>query len=79
MLAAKLKARILNGDFEPGEFLRDLKMADEYEVARNTFRSAAQLLVSFGLLLALMRFRPGRLILTDPYAASETTRTTIIC
>ncbi len=26
-------------------------MAEEYEVARNTFRSAAQLLVSFGLLL----------------------------
>jgi len=50
-LAATLKARILNGDFEPGEFLRDVKMADEYEVARNTFRSAAQLLVSFGLLL----------------------------
>lgn len=50
-LAAKLKSRILNGDFEPGEFLRDVKMAEEYEVARNTFRSAAQLLVSFGLLL----------------------------
>jgi DNA-binding GntR family transcriptional regulator len=50
-LAEKLKARILNGDFAPGEFLRDIKMADEYEVARNTFRSAAQLLVSFGLLL----------------------------
>ena len=51
VLAAKLKARILNGDFEPGEFLRDVKMAEEYDVARNTFRSAAQLLVSFGLLL----------------------------
>lgn len=51
VLAAKLKGRILNGDFEPGEFLRDVRMADEYEVARNTFRSAAQLLVSFGLLL----------------------------
>lgn len=51
VLAAKLKARILNGDFEPGEFLRDIKMAEEYDVARNTFRSAAQLLVSFGLLL----------------------------
>ncbi|QVX15684.1 GntR family transcriptional regulator [Pseudomonas congelans] len=50
-LTEKLKARILNGDFEPGEFLRDVKMAEEYEVARNTFRSAAQLLVSFGLLL----------------------------
>ncbi|QHF03455.1 FCD domain-containing protein [Pseudomonas asturiensis] len=50
-LAEKLKARILNGDFEPGEFLRDVKMADEYEVARNTFRSAAQLLVALGLLL----------------------------
>ncbi|ROM33922.1 GntR family transcriptional regulator [Pseudomonas poae] len=50
-LSVKLKARILNGDFEPGEFLRDIKMAEEYGVARNTFRSAAQLLVSFGLLL----------------------------
>ncbi|KTB59751.1 GntR family transcriptional regulator [Pseudomonas syringae] len=51
VLATKLKGRILNGDFEPGEFLRDVRMAEEYEVARNTFRSAAQLLVSFGLLL----------------------------
>ncbi|OUM07822.1 GntR family transcriptional regulator [Pseudomonas syringae] len=51
VLAEKLKLRILNGDFEPGEFLRDVKMADEYEVARNTFRSAAQLLVSLGLLV----------------------------
>ena len=49
-LAEKLKARILNGDFAPGEFLRDLKMAEEYEVSRNTFRSAAQALVAFGLL-----------------------------
>lgn len=69
VLAAKIKARILNGDFEPGEFLRDLKMADEYEVARNTFRSAAQLLVSFGLLVkvphrgfCIPRFGPDEIV-----------------
>ncbi|AQH05436.1 GntR family transcriptional regulator (plasmid) [Burkholderia sp. KK1] len=45
-LADKLKTHILNGQFKPGEFLRDLRMAEEYDVSRNTFRSAAQLLVS---------------------------------
>mgnify|MGYP003583701314 CR=1 FL=1 len=49
-LAARLKSRILNGDFEPGSFLRDVKMADEYEVSRHTFRTAALLLVNQGLL-----------------------------
>lgn len=49
-LADKLKTHILNGRFKPGEFLRDLRMAEEYEVSRNTFRSAAQLLVSYGIL-----------------------------
>ncbi|KAF1065610.1 GntR family transcriptional regulator (plasmid) [Burkholderia gladioli] len=44
-LADKLKTHILNGRFRPGEFLRDLRMAEEYEVSRHTFRSAAQLLV----------------------------------
>jgi len=44
-LAEKLKTRILNGDFAPGEYLRDIRMAEEYEVSRSTFRTAAQLLV----------------------------------
>jgi Transcriptional regulators len=44
-LAEKLRTRILNGDFAPGEYLRDIRMAEEYEVSRNTFRTAAQLLV----------------------------------
>lgn len=49
-LADKLKTRILNGDFAPGEYLRDIRMAEQYEVSRNTFRTAAQLLVGRGIL-----------------------------
>ena len=45
-VADKLKTHILNGRFKPGEFLRDIRMAEEYQVSRHTFRSAAQLLVS---------------------------------
>jgi DNA-binding GntR family transcriptional regulator len=44
-LAEKLKTRILNGDFAPGEYLRDIRMAEQYEVSRSTFRTAAQVLV----------------------------------
>ncbi|WP_197328520.1 GntR family transcriptional regulator [Ralstonia syzygii] len=50
LLASKLKARILNGDFEPGAFLRDMKTAEEFNVSRHTFRTAASLLVDRGLL-----------------------------
>lgn len=49
-LANKLKLRILNGDFAPGKSLRDVKMAEEYEVSRHTFRTAASLLAAKGLL-----------------------------
>lgn len=49
-LASTLRARILNGDFAPGEFLRDLRMVEEYSVSRNTFRAAAQTLVAQGIL-----------------------------
>jgi len=49
-LASRLKSRILNGDFEPGAFLRDVKMAEEYEVSRHTFRTAALVLVNQGVL-----------------------------
>lgn len=50
VLVEKLKTRILNGDFAPGEPLRDLKMAEQYGVSRNTFRTAAQTLVARGIL-----------------------------
>ncbi|QGY32937.1 GntR family transcriptional regulator [Pantoea cypripedii] len=50
-LVDKLKSRILNGDFAPGEFLRDIKMATFFDVSRNSFRSAAMGLVAQGLLL----------------------------
>ncbi|WP_082992356.1 GntR family transcriptional regulator [Paraburkholderia tropica] len=49
-LVERLKIDILNGTFKSGEFLRDLKMVDRYDVSRNTFRSAAQYLVSHGIL-----------------------------
>ncbi|WP_279483630.1 GntR family transcriptional regulator [Aureimonas sp. SK2] len=49
-VAAGLRRRILNGDFRPGEFLRDVRMAEEAGTSRHTFRAAARLLVSQGLL-----------------------------
>ena len=49
-VAMGLRRRILNGDFQPGEFLRDVKMAEEAGTSRHTFRAAARLLVSQGLL-----------------------------
>jgi len=52
-LAEKLKTRILNGNFGPGVFLRDIKMAEQYEVSRHTFRAAAQTLVGRGILRQL--------------------------
>lgn len=44
-LVEKLKIRTLNGDVAPGEYLRDVRMAEQYEVSRSTFRRAALLLV----------------------------------
>jgi DNA-binding GntR family transcriptional regulator len=49
-LAAALGKRILDGEFHPGEFLRDVKMAEEYATSRHTFRVAARTLVVQGLL-----------------------------
>lgn len=45
-----LRGRILSGDFQPGEFLRDVKMCEEHSTSRHTFRTAAQILVTQGLL-----------------------------
>jgi len=49
-LATALGKRILDGEFRPGEFLRDVKMAEEYATSRHTFRVAARTLVVQGLL-----------------------------
>jgi DNA-binding GntR family transcriptional regulator len=50
ILARDLRRRILSGDFQPGEFLRDIRMCEEHSTSRHTFRAAAQLLVTQGLL-----------------------------
>lgn len=49
-VAAALRGRILAGEFAPGSFLRDVRMAEEHETSRHTFRAAARLLVADGLL-----------------------------
>ncbi len=50
ILAQDLRRRILSGDFKPGEFLRDARMCEEHSTSRHTYRAAAQLLVTQGLL-----------------------------
>jgi len=50
VLTHALRRRILSGDFRPGEFLRDVKMCEEHSTSRHTFRTAAQVLVTQGLL-----------------------------
>lgn len=49
-LTYALRRRILSGDYRPGEFLRDVKMCEEHSTSRHTFRTAAQVLVTQGLL-----------------------------
>lgn len=49
-VAEALRKRILGGEFKPGEFLRDVKMAEQHETSRHTFRAAARTLVAQGLL-----------------------------
>jgi DNA-binding GntR family transcriptional regulator len=50
LLTRDLRRRILSGDFKPGEFLRDIKMCEEHSTSRHTFRTAALVLVTQGLL-----------------------------
>lgn len=49
-LTHALRQRILTGSYRPGEFLRDVKMCEEHSTSRHTFRTAAQVLVTQGLL-----------------------------
>lgn len=49
-VAGALRARILGGEFAPGSFLRDVRMAEEHQTSRHTFRAAARSLVAEGLL-----------------------------
>ena len=50
ILVQDLRRRILSGEFRPGEFLRDLRMCEEHSTSRHTYRTAAQALVTQGLL-----------------------------
>jgi DNA-binding GntR family transcriptional regulator len=47
---AELERRVLNGEFQPGERLREVELASEYAVGRHTLRAAFDALVRRGLL-----------------------------
>src|SRR5436190_11924643 len=49
-LEADLERRILQGDFPPGEHLREIELSEEYRVGRHTLRAAFDRLVRRGLL-----------------------------
>lgn len=53
ILVQDLRRRILAGEFLPGEFLRDGRMCEEHSTSRHTYRTAAQALVTQGLLRQL--------------------------
>jgi DNA-binding GntR family transcriptional regulator len=55
-LAATLRARILDGDLEAGEPLRELELSMEYSVSRHTLRAAFRALATEGL----VRVKPNR-------------------
>jgi DNA-binding GntR family transcriptional regulator len=48
-IAAALRTRIMDGDLEAGERLRELELADAYGVARHSLRSALRELAAEGL------------------------------
>ncbi len=48
-LAAALRMRILDGDLEAGEPLRELELSTEYSVSRHTLRAALRALAADGL------------------------------
>jgi DNA-binding GntR family transcriptional regulator len=50
-LEEDLQRRILQGDFAPGEHLREVELSEEYGVGRHTLRAAFDRLVRRGLLL----------------------------
>jgi DNA-binding GntR family transcriptional regulator len=49
-LEQDLERRILQGDFAPGEHLREIELSEEYHVGRHTLRAAFDRLVRRGLL-----------------------------
>ena len=50
-VAGRLRERILQGDFPPGSPLREVSVAAELEISRNTLREALRLLASDGLVV----------------------------
>jgi DNA-binding GntR family transcriptional regulator len=48
-LAAALRTRILDGELQPGERLRELELAEAYGVARHSLRAALRALAAEGL------------------------------
>jgi DNA-binding GntR family transcriptional regulator len=50
-LEGELERRILEGDLRAGEHLREIELAQQYEVGRNTLRAAFDSLVRRGLLV----------------------------
>ncbi len=50
-LEGELERRILEGDLRPGEHLREIELAQQYEVGRNTLRAAFDALCRRGLLV----------------------------
>src|SRR5689334_8285730 len=49
-VADELRRRLLTGQYQGGEQLRDTELAQEFGVARPTVRAAVQMLVADGLL-----------------------------
>jgi DNA-binding GntR family transcriptional regulator len=50
-LEQDLERRVLQGDFAPGEHLREVELSEEYGVGRHTLRAAFDRLVRRGLLI----------------------------
>jgi DNA-binding GntR family transcriptional regulator len=50
-IAGVLRARILEGDLEPGQRIRERDLTDEYGVARHSVRAALRALAAEGLVL----------------------------
>ncbi len=50
-LERALEKRVLDGQFRPGEHLREIELSREYEVGRNTLRAAFDALVGRGILM----------------------------
>src|SRR5919198_4070508 len=49
-LEEELARRILDGEFAPGEHLREIELSEQYQVGRHTLRAAFASLVRRGLL-----------------------------